>query len=100
MLDYISCLNRTARFTFPYLNIQDSISLNSILAETLSKQLRSNDEAFSDNQKMMMLFKVMSYLRLSLLEDFMKIEFEKTSIIVNKICEKEDEVLSHFRRYY
>ena len=43
MLDYIGCLNKTARFTFPYIDIQDSISLNINLAEKISKQLRSND---------------------------------------------------------
>jgi hypothetical protein len=43
MLDYIACLNRTARFTFPYLDIQDSIALNKNLADKISKQLRTNE---------------------------------------------------------
>ena len=39
-LDYISCLNQTSRFSYPYLDIQDSIPLSNSLAEQVSHQLR------------------------------------------------------------
>ena len=74
--------------------------MNTALVQQISHQLRQKEESFSDNAKLLMLFKFMSYLKLTVLEQFLKVELNKIAEIVSKVCEKEDQVLQHFRRHY
>lgn len=43
VIEYINCLNKSHRLSFPYLNIQDTMSLQSSLPAKLSQQLRINE---------------------------------------------------------
>jgi hypothetical protein len=87
-LDYVGCLNKTSRFGFPYLDIQDSIPLSRSLAEHVSQQLRANEQSFSDNPKILLLFNFMSYLQLSMLKIFLEVELTKMAETVSRVCEK------------
>jgi hypothetical protein len=66
----------------------------------MSNQLRLNEESFSDNPKLLMLFNVMSYLQLKTLKEFLQAELTKTAEVISRVCEKEDQVLQHFQRLY
>ena len=73
IIEYINCLNKSHRLSFPDLNIQDAMSLQSSLPTKLSQQLRINEESFSDNSKFMMIFNLMCFLQLASLKEFLKI---------------------------
>ena len=47
-----------------------------------------------------MLTNLMSFLNLNMLQELLKVELNKTAGIVDRICEKEEQVIQHFKRHY